>query len=72
MVRPLLTWPMNGRFIKQRVDDELKPLSVHRACSSARRCVGMGRGGSMAKNEIAVRKTDTIFDEIDQLHKAIS
>ena len=26
----------------------------------------------MAKNEIAVRKTDTIFDEIDQLHKAIS
>lgn len=26
----------------------------------------------MAKNEIAVRKSDTIFDEIDQLHKAIS
>jgi len=26
----------------------------------------------MAKNEIAVRKTDTIFDELDELHKAIS
>ena len=26
----------------------------------------------MTKNEIAVRKTDTILDEIDQLHQAIS
>lgn len=26
----------------------------------------------MAKNEIAVRRSDTIFEEIDQLHKAIS
>jgi hypothetical protein len=26
----------------------------------------------MSKTEIAVRTTDTIFNEIDQLHKAIS
>lgn len=26
----------------------------------------------MAKNDIELRKTDTIFEELDQLHRAIS